>query len=110
MVVSVTKSVHFQAARFPLDTFPYLKTLVGARCPSSQSSYYSQLSRAQVVEDAKRGTCSLKRADGSTWSVEELIAMEFAYMKGLAETEAKETVSEAVVTVSGVLDFVAPQG
>ncbi|KIO24390.1 hypothetical protein M407DRAFT_15428 [Tulasnella calospora MUT 4182] len=87
------------AARFPLDTFPYLKTLVGARCPSSQSSYYSQLSRAQVVEDAKRGMCSLKRADGSIWSVEELIAMEFTYMKGLAEAEAKEKVSEAVVTV-----------
>jgi hypoxia up-regulated 1 len=39
------------------------------------------------------------QSDGTQWSVEELVAMEFAYIKQLAENVAGEKVVDAVVTV-----------
>lgn len=41
------------------------------------------------------------RSNDLEWSVEELIAMQFAYVKELAESVAEDTVLDVVVTVSG---------
>lgn len=60
----------------------------------------------ELFKDEARGTCSFRRPDGTTWSVEELIGMQFMYIKQLAERESGERITEAVVTVS--LSFGAP--
>ncbi|KAH9943772.1 Hsp70 protein-domain-containing protein [Amylocystis lapponica] len=49
----------------------------------------TSISSADVVETS-RGTVALRRSDGTEWSVEELIAMQFAYVKELAEAAAGE--------------------
>jgi hypoxia up-regulated 1 len=41
----------------------------------------------------------LKQSDGTEWAVEELVAMEFAYIKHLAELVANEKVTDVIVTV-----------
>lgn len=41
----------------------------------------------------------LKQSDGAEWSTEELIAMQFSYIKGLAESLAGEKVQDVIVTV-----------
>jgi hypoxia up-regulated 1 len=53
---------------------------------------------ADVVETSRK-TVALKRSGGTAWSVEELIAMQFAYVKDLAENLAGEKVYDVVVTV-----------
>ncbi len=47
----------------------------------------------------ERGTVALRRSDGTEWTVEELIAMQFAYVRELAESTAGEKVSDVIVTV-----------
>jgi hypoxia up-regulated 1 len=45
----------------------------------------------------------LKRKEDESWTNEELIAMQFGYVKDLAESVAGERVRDAVVTVSPFL-------
>ena len=47
----------------------------------------------------ERGTIALRRSDGTEWTVEELIGMQFAYVRELAESTAGEKVSDVIVTV-----------
>lgn len=42
---------------------------------------------------------ALRRSDGTEWSVEELVGMQLAYVKGLAEDLAGETVHDVILTV-----------
>ncbi|TFK48246.1 actin-like ATPase domain-containing protein [Heliocybe sulcata] len=86
------------AARFPTDSFSSLKYLQGVPFESDITSYYTTISTADVVKTA-RGTAALQRSDGTEWSVEELIAMQFAYVKELAEAVAGEKVQDVIVTV-----------
>ncbi|EMD35137.1 hypothetical protein CERSUDRAFT_116612 [Gelatoporia subvermispora B] len=86
------------AGRFPLDTFSSLKYLQAAPYNSNAVSFYTSISSADVVETS-RGTVALRRSDGTEWSVEELIAMQFAYVRELAESLAGERVYDVVVTV-----------
>ncbi|KZT23014.1 actin-like ATPase domain-containing protein [Neolentinus lepideus HHB14362 ss-1] len=86
------------AARFPTDSFSSLKYLQGVPFESDATSYYASISTADVVKTV-RGTAALRRPDGTEWSVEELIAMQFAYVKELAEAVADEKVQDVIVTV-----------
>jgi hypothetical protein len=52
------------------------------------------------VAESERNTVNFKRKDGSIWSNEELVAMQLAYVKGLAEAVAAENVRDAIITVS----------
>lgn len=52
----------------------------------------------EVVETSRK-TVALKQSDGTVWSTEELIAMQFSYIKGLAESLAGEKVQDVIVTV-----------
>jgi hypoxia up-regulated 1 len=61
-------------------------------------SFFATISTADVVESSRK-TVALRRSDGTEWSTEELIGMQFAYIKGLAESLAGEKVYDAVVTV-----------
>ncbi|KIY68804.1 actin-like ATPase domain-containing protein [Cylindrobasidium torrendii FP15055 ss-10] len=86
------------ASRFPADSFSSTKLLLAAPYDSPAVSYYKSISSNEVVQ-TERGTAALKRSDGTEWTPEELIGMEFAYVKGLAETMAGEKVQDVVVTV-----------
>jgi hypoxia up-regulated 1 len=87
-----------QAPRFPQDSFSSLKYLQALPYNSDLLSFYTTISSADVVETSRK-SIALKRSDGSQWSVEELIAMQFGYVKELAENLAGEKVHDVVVTV-----------
>lgn len=61
-------------------------------------SFYASISTTEIFETARK-TVGLRKADDSEWSVEELIAMQFAYVKELAESVADDKVLDVVVTV-----------
>ncbi|KDR78342.1 hypothetical protein GALMADRAFT_64912 [Galerina marginata CBS 339.88] len=86
------------ASRFPSDTFLSLKLLQGAPFDAPEVAYYTQVSTAEVTESARK-TVSLVQSDGTKWSAEELVAMQFAYIKHLAELVANEKVTDVIVTV-----------
>ncbi|KDQ16953.1 hypothetical protein BOTBODRAFT_156336 [Botryobasidium botryosum FD-172 SS1] len=86
------------AARFPLDSFSNLKSLQGAAIDSIQAHYHAKISPATLVP-TERGTVAVKTSSGAEWSVEELVAMQFAYVKELAEGLAGSKVYDVVVTV-----------
>lgn len=72
--------------------------LEAAPFDSEAVSYYTKISTAELVETSRK-TVALKQSDGTEWSVEELVAMEFSYIKQLAETFASEKVTDVIVTV-----------
>ncbi|KAJ6524581.1 Hsp70 protein-domain-containing protein [Mycena capillaripes] len=86
------------ASRFPTDSFSSLKYLQAAPFDSDIVSYYTSISTAELVKTS-RNTVALKQSDGNEWSVEELVAMQFSYVKKLAESLAGEKVSDVIVTV-----------
>ncbi|KAG6864109.1 hypothetical protein C0991_012444 [Blastosporella zonata] len=86
------------ASRFPSDVFTALKYLQGAPHDSETVSFYAKISPSELLETSRK-TVGLKRSDGTEWSVEELVAMQFAYIKELAEAVAEEKVKDVVVTV-----------
>ncbi|KAG7447381.1 actin-like ATPase domain-containing protein [Guyanagaster necrorhizus] len=86
------------ASRFPSDSFSSLKFLQAVPFQSDVVSYYTTISSADLVETSRR-TVALRQSDGTEWSVEELIAMQFSYIKSLAETLGEEKVSDVIVTV-----------
>lgn len=86
------------ASRFPSDVFTSLKYVEGAPYNSETVVNYAKFSQSQLVETS-RTTVGLKQSDGREWSVEELIAMQFSYVKQLAEEAAGEKVRDVVVTV-----------
>jgi hypoxia up-regulated 1 len=53
-----------------------------------------------MSETPGRNTHTFKRSDGNEWTNEELVAMQFSYVKELAESVGGEKVRDAVVTVS----------
>lgn len=53
-----------------------------------------------MSEVPSRNTHIFKRNDGNEWTNEELVAMQFGYVKDLAESVGGERVRDAVVTVS----------
>ncbi|KAF7373516.1 Actin-like ATPase domain-containing protein [Mycena sanguinolenta] len=86
------------ASRFPSDSFSSLKYLQAAPFDSDIVSYYTTISTAEVLKTS-RNTVALKQSDGNEWSVEELIGMQFSYVKQLAEGVAGEKVTDVVITV-----------
>ncbi|KAF8124270.1 HSP70-domain-containing protein [Mycena galopus ATCC 62051] len=86
------------ASRFPSDSFSSLKYLQAAPFDSDIVSYYTTISTAEVVKTS-RNTVALRQSDGNEWSVEELVGMQFAYVKQLAESVAGEKVTDVVITV-----------
>lgn len=70
----------------------------GAPFDSQPVPYFKRISPLDLVETS-RNTVGFVQSDGTQWSVEELVAMEFAYIKQLAENVAGEKVIDVVVTV-----------
>ncbi|KAF9265145.1 actin-like ATPase domain-containing protein [Marasmius fiardii PR-910] len=86
------------ASRFPSDSFSSVKLLQAAPFDSPVVSYYTTISSSKVTETSRK-TVALEQSDGTQWSTEELIAMEFAYIKSLAESVAGEKVHDVILTV-----------
>ncbi|KAI0299025.1 Hsp70 protein-domain-containing protein [Multifurca ochricompacta] len=61
-------------------------------------SYYSTFA-PPTVAPSTRFTTAMPRGDKGTWDVEEFVAMQFAYIRALAENAAGERVKDVVVTV-----------
>jgi hypoxia up-regulated 1 len=87
-----------QAGRFPQDSFSSLKFLQAAPYDADVVAFYATISTGET-EETSRGTVALRRPDGTTWAVEELVAMQLAYVKDLAEALAGERIVDTVVTV-----------
>ena len=87
-----------QASRFPADSFSSLKFLQAAPYNSEAVAFYASVSTAETVETVRK-TVGLVRKDGTEWSVEELIGMQLAYVKELAENMAGEKVYDTIITV-----------
>ena len=90
------------AARFPSDTFQQLKVLLGAQFDSARTDYFKTIAPATPPHATARGTAGLVRSDGTSWSVEELVGMQLAYIKQVADSQLEEdVVRDIVVTVPG---------
>ncbi|KZT50948.1 actin-like ATPase domain-containing protein [Calocera cornea HHB12733] len=86
------------STRYPLDYFQSLKYLLGAEYTDAAATNQSAITLTKTVPSA-RGTFALEQSDGTTWDVEELVGMQFGYVKELAEGLGGEPVKDAVVTV-----------
>ncbi|KAH6904466.1 heat shock protein 70 family [Coprinopsis sp. MPI-PUGE-AT-0042] len=86
------------ASRFPEDSFSYVKLLQAAPYDSEPAKYFTKISTAKLSESVRK-TVDLVRSDGTVWSTEELIAMQLAYVKHLAEAAAGEKVKDLIITV-----------
>ncbi|PPR02281.1 hypothetical protein CVT24_011619 [Panaeolus cyanescens] len=86
------------ASRFPSDTFSHLKLLQAAPYESSIVPYFTRISSVDLVPTSRK-TIALVQPEGKEWIVEELVAMQFAYIKHLAEELANEKVTDVVVAV-----------
>ncbi|KAH9061968.1 Hsp70 protein-domain-containing protein [Lactarius vividus] len=89
------------ATRFPKDSYNSLKYLLGVPANAEVVSYYSSFA-PPALAPSTRFTAAVPRGDGAdaaTWDVEELVAMQFAYVRSLAEDAAGERVQDVVVTV-----------
>ncbi|KZS89329.1 actin-like ATPase domain-containing protein [Sistotremastrum niveocremeum HHB9708] len=95
------------ATRFPTDSFNSLKFLLGRNFTDEQiTSFYRQIAPAVELVETSRSTIGIKRGfndnkKAAEWSVEELVAMKFAYIKELAESVGgpAEKVKDVVITV-----------
>jgi len=100
--------VFAQATRFPKDSYNSLKYLLGVPANADVISYYTTFAPLSVVPST-RFTASIRNArameeNGAappTWDVEELVAMQLAYIRALAVDVAGsgERVQDVVVTV-----------
>ena len=75
-----------------------MKYLQAAPFDSEAVAFYTKISSSDPIESDRR-TVALKQSDGTQWSVEELIAMQFSYVKQLAESFGGEKVRDVVVTI-----------
>ncbi|KAG8809977.1 lumenal Hsp70 protein, partial [Serendipita sp. 401] len=88
------------APRFPSVSFPSLKYLQGAAYSSAPSQFHALIHPyLKVSEVPERNTHSFTRKEGESWTNEELVAMQFGYIKDLAESVSGARVRDAVVTV-----------
>lgn len=73
---------------------------MGVKYDRHSTGYFNQFSQAILRKNA-RNTISVERPNEEAWTVEELVAMELAYVRHLAEEVNGGPVTEVVVTVPG---------
>ncbi|KAI0052486.1 actin-like ATPase domain-containing protein [Auriscalpium vulgare] len=86
------------APRFPSSTFNSLKFLVGAPANAAAVTYFDAISTTTLVATS-RYTVGVPKHGKYTWDVEELIAMQLAYVRQLATDAAGEPVRDVIITV-----------
>ncbi|KAJ3154180.1 Hypoxia up-regulated protein 1 [Geranomyces michiganensis] len=87
------------STRFPQDNYPALKNLLGKLYDDPVAAAYRDTFANRMVRDPARGTVSFTFNETTTFSVEELVAMQLAAAKKQAEDAGQEFVSGAVLTV-----------
>ncbi|KAJ9094363.1 hypothetical protein QFC19_007971 [Naganishia cerealis] len=94
------------AARFPEAHYPYIKPLLAATAVPNNTIYPSQpfLSpdSGRLVFRHPNAPSSAYNIDGTgetTWTPEEILAQQLAYVKGLASAAANEDVKDLFMTV-----------
>ncbi|KAJ3019019.1 UNVERIFIED_CONTAM: Hypoxia up-regulated protein 1 [Siphonaria sp. JEL0065] len=91
------------STRFPETTYPFIKNLLGLSYNDPIAAEYRALYSNGMVAEKARNTVAFE-VSGAVYSVEELLAMQFAHAKRQAEISGKEGVSGAVVTVPPYLN------
>ncbi|KAI0063322.1 actin-like ATPase domain-containing protein [Artomyces pyxidatus] len=86
------------ATRFPQSSFNSLKYLLGAPANADVVSYYTTISTTTLVATT-RFTAGIHKGGRYTQDIEELVAMQLAYVRHLAEDVAQEPVRDVVITV-----------
>ncbi|ORY86091.1 Hsp70 protein-domain-containing protein [Protomyces lactucae-debilis] len=86
------------AARYPEATFFNLKNLLGQTLTSEAAVRHAQLYPANKMQASSRGTVAFEVGDTS-YTVEELVAMQLKNIRKNAELMASEKVKDAVLTV-----------
>ncbi|KAI0033499.1 actin-like ATPase domain-containing protein [Vararia minispora EC-137] len=86
------------ATRYPKDTYSSLKYLLGVPANADVVSYFANISPVTLVASS-RYTLGIPKPGGRTWDIEELVAMQLAYIRQLASDTAGEPVRDVVVTV-----------
>ncbi|KAJ3140974.1 Hypoxia up-regulated protein 1 [Geranomyces variabilis] len=87
------------STRFPQDNYPALKNLLGKLYDDPIAAAYRDTFANRMVRDPIRGTVSFTFNETTTFSVEELVAMQLAAAKKQAEDAGQEFVAGAVLTV-----------
>ncbi|TPX35714.1 hypothetical protein SmJEL517_g01888 [Synchytrium microbalum] len=85
--------------RYPQDTYLSLKNLLGRKYHDKQATEYRDSYPNRLLPHPHRESCSFKADDGDIYTTEELVAMQLAYAKSLAQDYGAEAVSGAVITV-----------
>jgi len=95
--------------RFPGEVFPNLKPLLRLEASEGAAGtihlYHERYPAVQVRETQETGTAAIKSAsfvaDEASWSIEELLAMQFGNMKRNAESMAGRgsSVGDAVISI-----------
>ncbi|CAG8495404.1 2173_t:CDS:10 [Ambispora gerdemannii] len=86
------------AARFPRNTFFSLKRILGRSFDDKYANEYRSIYPNEMLRDPSRNSVTFKIND-NVFSVEELVAMQFAHAKEQAEATAQESLRDAVITV-----------
>ncbi|KAI8816337.1 Hsp70 protein-domain-containing protein [Fimicolochytrium jonesii] len=87
------------STRFPQDTYPSLKNLLGKLYEDPVVAEYRQTFTNTMIRDPERGTVAFRHNETTTYSVEELVAMQLAFARKQAEASGGEFVAGAVITV-----------
>ncbi|KAG0235393.1 hypothetical protein BGW42_005372 [Actinomortierella wolfii] len=87
------------ATRFPKDSYLGLKRLLGRTYDDEYSVEYRNTFTTNMIKDPVRGTVAFETTAGVQYSVEELVAMQFALAKKQAEETAGEGVRDVVITI-----------
>ncbi|KAF9187414.1 Hypoxia up-regulated protein 1 [Haplosporangium sp. Z 767] len=87
------------ATRFPQDSFIGLKRILGRDYEDDHCIEFRNTFTNNMIKDPERGTAVFETTAGVKYSVEELVAMQFAVAKQQAEETAGETVKDVVITV-----------
>ncbi|KAJ3300235.1 Hypoxia up-regulated protein 1 [Borealophlyctis nickersoniae] len=86
--------------RFPHDTYPSLKNLLGKLYDDPHAAEYRATFQNTMVKDPKRGTIAFRHDENTMYTVEELVAFQLAHAKQQATVYGEgEAVTGAVITV-----------
>lgn len=87
------------ATRFPQDSFIGLKRILGRDYNDDHCVEFRNTFTNNMIRDPVRGTAAFETTSGNQFTVEELVAMQFALAKQQAEDTAGESVKDVVITI-----------
>ncbi|KAG0213743.1 Hypoxia up-regulated protein 1 [Mortierella sp. NVP41] len=87
------------ATRFPQDSYIGLKRILGRDYDDDHCVEFRNTFTNNMIRDPVRGTAAFETTAGNQFTVEELVAMQFALAKKQAEETAGESVKDVVITI-----------